>query len=423
MSNYKYTLEPYKGMGTFKICPNCGKKEFVRYIDKETGEYLAPNVGRCNREDKCGYHYKPKQYFQDNNIFFVKSLPREITRIEMPKPKKVYITPVDLFKKSLIGYEKNQFIIFLNNLFGTEATYQLISKYFIGTSKHWDGATMFWQIDNKGKVRTGKIMLYNPTTGKRIKKPYNHIAWAHTAIKQPDSVLKQCLFGEHLLQNNTRAVAIVESEKTAIISSMYFPQFIWLATGGKSNMNVEKFRVLKGRNVVLFPDLKGYDDWSKKAKEFKSRIIQTRFDVSDLLEKLAPEKDREEGYDIADYLIKKNWKEFCKQGEQAVLEPEYEFEPEPGYVPVIASKPEPEPMPEPEPVIENWNTPLAELVQFFEATALPTEPIKINDWTTIIDTKLFVNNSLATLKKYNGNQYFLPSLNELIKFKSLISSR
>ena len=28
--------------------------------------YISDNVGVCNRIDKCGYHYTPKQYFTDN---------------------------------------------------------------------------------------------------------------------------------------------------------------------------------------------------------------------------------------------------------------------------------------------------------------------------------------------------------------------
>ena len=40
---------------------------FTRYIDTETNQYIADDVGKCNRLDKCGYHYTPKQYFSDNS--------------------------------------------------------------------------------------------------------------------------------------------------------------------------------------------------------------------------------------------------------------------------------------------------------------------------------------------------------------------
>jgi len=45
----------------------------------------------------------------------------------------------------------------------------------------------------------------------------------------------QCLFGEHLLQDKVNAnVALVESEKTAVICFRLLPEYIWLATSGKS---------------------------------------------------------------------------------------------------------------------------------------------------------------------------------------------
>jgi hypothetical protein len=67
------------------------------------------------------------------------------------------------------------------------------------------------------------------------------------------------LFGEHLLIDKTKPVAIVESEKTAVIASVYLPQFIWVAVGSLTNLNAEKCNVLKGRTVTLFPDLNGFD--------------------------------------------------------------------------------------------------------------------------------------------------------------------
>jgi hypothetical protein len=91
--------------------------------------------------------------------------PRPVT----PQPKPVSFIPVEVFKASLKGHETNHFVQFLINLFGVEVASQLVSRYFIATSKHWNGATVFWQIDTQGKVRTGKIMLYSPTTGKRVK--------------------------------------------------------------------------------------------------------------------------------------------------------------------------------------------------------------------------------------------------------------
>jgi len=293
-------------------CPNCdGKKTFALYIDTATGDHLSPTVGRCNRESTCGYHYNPKQYFQDNNISFDTPQPTAYKRTVTPQLKPVSFIPVDLFKDSLraAAYETNYFVKYLTSLFGFEITNQLIGKYFIATSKHWNGATIFWQIDMMGKIRTGKIMLYSPTTGTRVKEPFNHIAWVHTKIKQPDYELKQCIFGEHLLKGNTKPVAIVESEKTAIVASVYLPQFIWLACGSLQGLNIDKCKVLKGRSVTLYPDLKELDKWKAKAQELESI---TSFTVSDLLERKASEAEKKKGFDLADYLIQYDYKLFIE---------------------------------------------------------------------------------------------------------------
>lgn len=319
MNEHRYILEPYKGMKTRHSCPLCKDTSFTYYIDTETGEHLSPDVGRCNHESKCGYHYTPKQYFQDNNIDTPQPIAFSRPKIAIPEQKPVSFIPVEIFKASLGSIEANHFIKFLTDLFGVEVTNELICKYFIGTSRYQfknkefpgyiseKGSTVYWQIDTKGKIRTGKIMLYSPLTGKRVKEPFNHVTWVHSVLKTPEFELKQCLFGSHLLQDNTKPVAIVESEKTAIIASVYLPQFIWIAAGSLNNLNADKCSILKGRTVTLFPDLKGFDKWSSKAKELS---YITTFNVSDLLERKASETERQQAFDLADYLIKFDYKDF-----------------------------------------------------------------------------------------------------------------
>ena len=310
MNINRFTLEPYKGANTRHHCPACNSKDktFSLYIDTLTGQHVHDSVGRCNRESNCGYHYTPSQYFRDNNISF-DTTPSDRMQQAPPKPEPSFID-AELFKQSLAGYKANNFVTFLKTLFDDEITSQLIAKYFIGSSKHWQGSTIFWQIDTKGKIRTGKIMLYDAITGKRIKKPIDCITWVQSVLKLPKFELKQSLFGEHLLNDKTKPTAIVESEKTAIIASIYLPQFTWLAVGGKDGLNLEKLQCLNGRTVVLFPDLKYFEKWSGKAKDFSDRMIGTRFFVSDLLERNATEQERDEGLDIADYLIKFDYRQF-----------------------------------------------------------------------------------------------------------------
>ena len=67
-NSYRYQLERYRGRGTRYVCPQCGRKyTFTKYIDTYNNNiYVNDRVGKCNRLDKCGYHYTPRQYFEDN---------------------------------------------------------------------------------------------------------------------------------------------------------------------------------------------------------------------------------------------------------------------------------------------------------------------------------------------------------------------
>ena len=282
-------------------CPSCEHrtKSFVRYINTQTGEHIHPLVGKCNRDLKCGYHFTPKQYFQENPQYHFES--KLIVRKRSFSSEKAWsCIPFESFNESLCGYEANNFIQFLANRYGNKITTKAIEKYFVGTSDYWKGATIFWQIDQNRKIHSGKIMLYDQNTGKRVKEPYDHIYWSHKLLKLDNFNLKQCFFGEHLLIDKSKTVAIVESEKTAIIASLYFFDLIWLACGGVSNLTPEKCEVLKGRNVVLFPDLKAFDKWSEQLKKI-AHIAN--FGISNFLEAKASEESRNLGWDLADFLI------------------------------------------------------------------------------------------------------------------------
>ena len=302
MRGFRYRLEPYNGMKTRFCCPKCGKQNvFTKYIDTDKNEYLNDSVGCCSRIIKCGYHYKPREYFQDNNISSNAIFKKNKSFDKKPRSKVSYID-VEIMKKSIATKESNFFIDYLAKLWDLETAFFLAEKYNVGTSRHWNGSTVFWQMDKNNRVRSGKIMLYNAFDGKRIKKPYNYINWVHKVLKLERFNLEQCYFGEHLLvDDKNKPVAIVESEKTAIIASVYLPEFIWLACGSVNNLNQAKTRCLKGRSVVLFPDLKCFDLWNDKIPKLTNLAI---FRTSTLLRDNATDKERDLGLDLADFLIK-----------------------------------------------------------------------------------------------------------------------
>jgi predicted RNA-binding Zn-ribbon protein involved in translation (DUF1610 family) len=291
MKNYKYSLE--NNSKKFD-CPSCGKKTYVRYIDNETGNYLPLETGRCDRESKCGYHHKP--------------LNESIGKVEfskIPLPEVSYHSG-SLLNNSLKQFDSNKFILFLKSIASESEVNRVVSEYFIGTSKRWSGATVFWQVDNFKNIRHGKIMLFDSSTGKRVKNPEGKslISSVRSELKLKDFNLKQCLFGLHLIDPSLKGVnkpiALVEAEKTAIIMSLFKPEYTWLATGSKSGLKHEFLLPIKEFRTVTFPDKSEFNDWKKKADELNG--FGFNIEVNDWLET----SDYPVGTDLADVYLEFN---------------------------------------------------------------------------------------------------------------------
>lgn len=313
-----FELEKYTGAASRHTCPNCQtKRSFARYKD-EGGEYLSFDVGRCNRESSCGFHQTPKIFFETNPQAIEKrgkSDNRRQAGNDKNTSQRIYSPKVsagkpdyidfEVFKRTLAGYEQNAFIQFLLSLFpeNAEAVWQAVKNYFVGTTK--DGKTIFWQIDRSGNVRTGKIIAYDAATGKRRKDVFPN--WTHAELKRRGQIkadfnLMQCFFGEHLLRGEKqKPVAIVEAEKTAVIASICFPEFVWLAVGAKQNLKPEKLKRFGNRRIILYADADGFALWQEIALQARRKGFDVR--MSSLIERHGTDAEKGKGFDLADYLI------------------------------------------------------------------------------------------------------------------------
>lgn len=444
MNEYRYILE--KGSRKHH-CPSCNKKTFVRYIDNETGNYLPEQYGRCDRESKCSYHLNPYESgynMEQTNSQEIQQMPSKWKK-QKQAPQPVFFD-IDTFKQTLKPerYEKN---VFIQNLFKTvkfpfEATCvaEIIKLYRLGTiaKGYRAGAITFPFIDINNNVRAIQVKQFddqNHTTGTDFL--HSILEKHHTRNNEPlPKWLKQyteqekrisCLFGEHLLHKYPQnPVALVEAPKTAVYGSLYFglpetpESLIWIAVYNKSSFSFDKIKALQGRSVLVFPDLSKdgstFKEWQDKAKDFEKRLSGTRFIFSDLLENIAQERDKAEGMDIADYLIKQDWRLFRKQ-------------------PIKETKPQPELFQEVEAIDfdtnihseqeqpETWSNEITELEAFFNEIKLPADSIILNDYTSINDTNKFVSNHLNCIKAHNGNKTFLSALTRLQAFKELLSTK
>ena len=346
MNEYRYKLD--KSSKKF-VCPECNKKRFVKYIDAETGEYLPEEFGRCDRESNCGYYLDPykngyakmiQEQEQGKDVNF--ELKKPVFKAK-PKAKKAEVhIPINELRNTLKDYDKNIFIQNLLNKiafpFEVEDIEKIISLYRLGTVPE-TGAVCFPFIDVKQNIRAIQEKIFDATNHTDKSKKY-HTSWLHSRLQfseyrnkpLPDwlqgylnnDTKVSCLFGEHLLSKYPHnPIALVEAPKTAIYGTMYFgfpeepTNLLWLSVFNLSSLNFEKCKVLKGRDVYLFPDASkqgtAYTTWSNKASEIESKLSGTRFIVSDLLEQCAPDRDKEQGNDLADYLILQDWKEYRPQ--------------------------------------------------------------------------------------------------------------
>ena len=107
-----------------------------------------------------------------------------------------------------------------------------------------------------------------------------------------------------------KSVCVVEAEKTAVILSEVYPQYVWLAAGGLGEVQADKFRPLRGHKVVLFPDTdpdgKAFKRWSDAATLVMNQVFwedSPPIRVSPLLEIHATPEQKQAKIDLIDFLF------------------------------------------------------------------------------------------------------------------------
>lgn len=201
--------------------------------------------------------------------------------------------------------QRDRFCNWLRHLpWSTSAERERIEKvlwmYCLG---HWkDGRVIFWQIDETGIVRSGKLMRYL-SDGHRDKK--HNPGWMHNqksvreCIDYNHSEFHSTLFGMHLVNKYPQAtIHLVESEKTALICAIHFgniEQDLFLACGGLKNLRAETLQSLidMKRDICLWPDKDGIEEWSKLLDKFcyDRMVLYTDFLSENWSEQDGPKAD------------------------------------------------------------------------------------------------------------------------------------
>ena len=216
-----------------------------------------------------------------------------------------------------------------------------VCRYRLGAIHR--NAVIFWQIMPNEEVCNGKAMYYGPDCHRRKEKVFDP-TWVSALLarrhggKNDGDITRHCLFGLHLLnpvnswmlgpwpdveadaantsmarmeelENDLPPVAVVEAEKTAVILSARYPRYIWLATGGLFEVQPERFRPLKGRKVILFPDTdpegKAFNYWYQAAQAVMAQPYwegSPPIRVSALLEQQATPDQKRRKIDLVEFI-------------------------------------------------------------------------------------------------------------------------
>ena len=184
-------------------------------------------------------------------------------------------------------------------------------RYRLGRSKN--DAVIYWQIGQLGNVYDGKLMWYGPDCHRLKNRNATWVSFLmkkHCGLPQDAFQSTHVFFGTHLLRVVGGTVCLVEAEKSAIILSELYPQYIWLAAGGLYELQLQKFYALMRFKVILIPDTdpdgKAYTLWYETAQKVSRSFLWPRHNpihVSDFLERHATPDQKRRKIDLVDYIL------------------------------------------------------------------------------------------------------------------------
>lgn len=191
-----------------------------------------------------------------------------------------YVQPWQFIEQG--GADKNYrcpLFIFLSGIYGSDKVRAAFDKYNVSTGLRERNTgiigTRFWYKDKQGRLCHDKTMFYKPD-GHRCKE-----CPPMRKYKRKWGYRGECLFGEDSLVSG-KPVFVVESEKTAIIAYLEYPDFNWVACGGKSAL-----KKLDGYDMWLVPDMDAAEEWRKEGKLWewwkKCGEIGEKWDIADYI--------------------------------------------------------------------------------------------------------------------------------------------
>jgi hypothetical protein len=288
-------------------CPECKKKTLKRYQWEGTTDYVGDDFGRCDRENNCGYHRLPN---------------KEVSEPLTPNLRPKLPPPTQLFPNGqyLEKIRKARDTNFHGFMIGLGIPDSHLEKWGVGG--HWKFTT-FESRDVNGVVLNVKHVAYT-AEGKRDKSvgtggepqfiPYylGKSYLKNQKIETDAAKLEdwqdyyrfaRCFYGEHLWDKE-KDTCLVESEKTAVVASYFFPEYNWLATGGNNGMLYEQFELFYGYKGRIWNIVDNDTAGIKKSKTIAwlDKLAEMRENPEEIISVNILE-GKPLGYDLADAVI------------------------------------------------------------------------------------------------------------------------
>jgi len=316
-------------------CPECLQYRFNRMVN-ENGEFYPDEVGRCDRENTCGYMYHASEWLQDNPI-----------SINPFKSKKVEIAPKQIIDgyysfsegvlKDIRRYDKehvdkfksyfnysSEFVDFLiNELHFTEEFIEhKMNEYRMSYTTemfdsedcktyHGRSCVKYFYVSYSQEIRAIEKIYYEGFKRSKywpneiLNKKY-HCRGVNKSYDINTTEINWCLFGEHLISEHPeKPVIVVEGVKTAFGMSLYYPEYNWVATGSSNRLIHLNFKT--EYKVHFIPDSgmvrdKSYTQiWKDKIQKIYG--VKFEYEVLDFNEYCSSDEIKD-GFDILDVQLK-----------------------------------------------------------------------------------------------------------------------
>ena len=305
------------------------KGKGVRYIgccpfheDRHAGSFVVYPAKQCYKCFVCGekggvveflkkhehlsfpdaIRWLGKKYNIETDMTDLNYTPQE--RKPAPPPLEMLVFPKHLMAGTLVAeaLAQDNLVTWIRtgiawDIIQRKRVEEVLNYYCVGHGKN--GHTIFWQLDENGQLRTGKMMKYK-TDGHRDKTASWSFDWIHATLSRHWDAERQemtdeppypyphlydpskqephiTFFGMHLLNKWKRkdmeqTVRIVESEKTALLMAIAYGNHakqVWIACGGMEMLTRERLQPIidQRRRIILYPDRDGIKKWQQKAEQ------------------------------------------------------------------------------------------------------------------------------------------------------------